>query len=174
MRIGRKAAGVLIVSLWLGMVGWQARREYFQPELRRLAEAAALSLAPSTEFYTLRMGERAVGLATSRLDTVPEGFVLEGVMSLELPALGQTGTAVARTRVDLSPSLVMRAFSFTMDSEVGAFQASGVLEGDTILRVQVEAGGQEPQELSYRLERPPVFSAILPIRVAVGEELEVG
>jgi len=174
VKIGRRTAGVLIVVLWLGMVGWQARREYFQPELRRLAEAAALSLAPSTEFYTLRMGERAVGLATSRLDTVPEGFVLEDVMSLELPALGQTGTAVARTRVDLSPSLVMRSFSFTLNSDVGTFEASGALQGDTVLRVEIDAGGGERQELSYRLERPPVFSAILPIRVAVGEELEVG
>ncbi|NIP56632.1 MAG: hypothetical protein GWM92_00870, partial [Gemmatimonadetes bacterium] len=164
----------LIVVLWLGMAGWQVRREYFQPELRRLAEAAALSLAPSTEFYTLRMGERAVGLATSRLDTVPGGFVLEDVMSLELPALGQTGTAVARTRVDLSPSLVMRSFSFTMNSDVGTFEASGAIEGDTILRIEIDAGGRERQQLGYRLERPPVFSAILPIRVAVGEELEVG
>ena len=79
-----------VIFLWLFMVALQVRREYFQPELARLAEAA-LSLAPGVNFYTLRMGDRTVGLATSRLDTVPEGFLLEDVLSLELPALGETG-----------------------------------------------------------------------------------
>ena len=79
------------------MSAWHVKREYFQPELARLTEAA-LSLAPGVNFYTLRLGERTVGLASSRLDTVPDGFLLEDLMSLELPALGQTGTAVVRTR----------------------------------------------------------------------------
>ena len=74
----RVHVSALILVTWFVMIGWQFRREYFQPELTRLAEAA-LSLAPGISFYTLRMGERTVGQATSRLDTVPEGFVLEDV-----------------------------------------------------------------------------------------------
>ena len=35
----------------------------------------------------------------------------------DLPALGQTGVAVVRTRVHLSPALVMDSFSFALDSE---------------------------------------------------------
>ena len=99
----------LVLVIWFALIGWQVRREYFQPELTRLAEAA-LSLAPGVSFYTLSMGERTVGLATSRLDTIPEGFALEDVMILDLPALGQTGSAVARTTVFLSHSLVMESF----------------------------------------------------------------
>ena len=48
----RQILGSVIVLVWLAMVGWQVRREYFQPELARLAEAA-LSLAPGIHFYTL-------------------------------------------------------------------------------------------------------------------------
>jgi len=172
-RPGRRAIGLLILVLWLGMVGWQVRREYFKPQLRSLAEAA-MSLAPGTNFYTLRMGERAVGLATSRLDTLPEGFVLEDFMSLELPALGQEGRAVVRTEVELSPALVMKTFSFSLDSEVGAFEASGAVQGDTLLQVRVDAGGEGTEELSYRIDEPPIFASILPLRVAAGRELEVG
>jgi len=161
-----------ILAAWFGMLGWQARREYFQPELTRLAEAA-LTLAPGVAFYTVRMGERTVGLATSRLDTVPEGFELEDLLSLELPALGETGTAVVRTRVSLSPSLVMRAFSFTLDSEAGRYSALGELRGDTLLQVDLDAGGSR-QQVTQRLSQPPVFSSVLPIRMAVGEGLEVG
>jgi hypothetical protein len=162
----------LVLVTWFVMIGWQVRREYFQPELTRLAEAA-LALAPGVSFYTIRMGERTVGQATSRLDTVPEGFVLEDVMILDLPALGQTGTAVARTSVSLSPSLVMETFSFSLDSEIGRFRSQGVLGADSTLHVTIDAGGDE-QELSYRLAEPPIFSAAMPIRIAMAGELEIG
>ena len=164
------AGGILLV--WLGILGWHVKREYFQPELARLAEAA-LSLAPGVSFYTLRMGDRVVGLANSRLDTVPDGFLLEDLLSLELPALGQTGTAVVRTRVDLSPSLVMRGFSFGLDSDIGRYSATGTVAGDTLMRVELDAGGTS-QSVTQRLAQPPVFAAVLPIRLAVGEGLEVG
>ncbi len=168
----RRIVGGAIVLVWLFMVGWQVRREYFQPELARLAEAA-LSLAPGVNFYTLTMGGRTVGQATSRLDTLPDGFELEDYMTLELPALGQTGVAVARTRVKLSSALVMEAFSFSLDSEVGRFQADGTLGEDTTLSVTIRSAGSE-QKLSFRLAQPPVFSSVVPIRVAVGQALEVG
>ncbi|HSM61740.1 MAG TPA: transglutaminase domain-containing protein [Longimicrobiales bacterium] len=168
----RRLVGAAILATWLGMAGWQARREYFQPELARLAEAA-LSLAPGVSFYTLSMGGGTVGQATSRLDTVPGGFELEDFMSLELPALGETGTAVARTLVRLSPALVMESFSFTLDSEAGRFEASGTLGQDTTLSVTIRSAGSE-QNLDFRLSQPPVFSSVVPIRVAIGQGLEVG
>ncbi|HET9948475.1 MAG TPA: transglutaminase-like domain-containing protein [Longimicrobiales bacterium] len=170
--LGKRTAATAIVLSWLGMVAWQVRSEYFQPELTRLAEAT-LSLAPGTHFYTLTMGGRTVGQASSRLDTVPDGFVLEDFMNLELPALGQTGAAVARTSVRVSRALVMEEFAFTLDSEVGRFRASGTLGPDTTLHVSIESAGSE-QNLSFRLAEPPVISSIVPIRVAMGGALEVG
>jgi hypothetical protein len=168
----KRLLGTAIILVWIGMVGWKARDEYFQPELARLAEAA-LTLAPGINFYTLTMGERTIGQATSRLDTLPDGFVLEDFMSLELPALGQTGTAVARTSVELSPALVMKRFSFTLDSEVGRYEASGELRPDTTLEVRISSAGSE-QNLSFRLPQPPIVSNVVPIRVAMGQGLDVG
>ena len=168
----RRVVGTTIGLVWIAMVGWQVRDVYFQPELTRLT-AAALSLAPGINFYTLTMGGVTVGQATSRLDTLPDGFELEDLMSLELPALGQTGIAVARTRVKLSPALVMESFNFTLDSEVGRFQASGTLGPDTTLEVTILSAGSE-QKLSFRLPQPPVMSNVVPIRVAMGGMLEVG
>lgn len=171
MRRRTLLAAVTLVA-WAWMLGAQVRREYFQPEFARLAEAT-LSLNPGISFYTLRMGDRTVGQATSSLDTIPEGFRLEDRMVLELPAMGQTGNAVARTSVTLDPALAMRDFSFGLDSEVGRFQADGTVEGDTLLRVRINSAGSE-QELSFRLSSAPVFSAIVPIRVAMTGNLEVG
>ena len=162
----------LVFVIWFAMIGWQVRREYFQPELTRLAEAA-LSLAPGVNFYTLRLGDRTIGQATSRLDTVPSGFELEDVMVLDLPALGQTGSAVVRSRVSLSHALVMESFSFSLDSEVGRYRADGVLGADSTLHITIDAGGSK-QEVSYKLAEPPIFSAALPIRIAMAGELKVG
>jgi len=170
--MGRRVIRTAIVLAWVGMVGWKAREEYFQPELTRMAEAAR-ALAPGVSFYTLAMGDRTVGQATSRLDTVPEGFELDDLMSLELPALGQTGRAVARTRVSLSPALVMRSFSFSLDSEVGRFEAVGELLPDTTLDVRIRSAGSE-QSLTFKLAAPPVMSSVVPIRVAMGDRLRVG
>jgi hypothetical protein len=168
----KRILGTTIVVVWIAMVGWKARDVYFQPELMRLAEAA-LTLAPGINFYTLTMNDRTVGQATSRLDTLPDGFELEDLMNLELPALGQPGIAIARTRVKLSPSLVMENFSFTLDSEVGRFEASGELLPDTTLEVRIVSAGSE-QNLSFRLPQPPIMSNVVPIRVAMGEGLDVG
>jgi len=170
--MSRRILGIAIVLVWLVVVGWQARREYFQPELAQLTEAA-LALNPGVNFYTLKMDGRTVGQATSALDTVPDGFELSDFMALELPALGQTGTAVARTNVRLSPALAMRSFDFSMDSDVGRFQAEGKVEGDSLLQVTITSQGST-QEVEYRLASPPVFSAIVPIRVAMAGRLDVG
>jgi hypothetical protein len=172
VRSRRRALGALVVVAWLVLLGAHARREYFQPELARLA-LASMTLSPGTSFYTLRMGERAVGQASSRLDTVPGGFALEDQMVLELPALGQTGTAVARTTVELDRSLLMRRFAFSLDSEAGRFEARGEVVGDSALSVTIVSQGSS-QTVTHRLASPPVFSAIVPIRVAVGGELRVG
>lgn len=168
----KRILGTTIIVVWIAMVGWKARDEYFQPELMRLAEAA-LTLAPGINFYTLTMNDRAIGQATSRLDTLSDGFELEDLMRLELPALGQTGLAIATTRVKLSPSLVMENFTFTLDSEVGRFQASGELLPDTTLQVRIISAGSE-QNISFRMPQPPIMSNVVPIRVAMGEGLEVG
>ena len=170
--MNRKLLALLIVGVWFFTIGVQVRREVFKPELARLEEAAAF-LAPGVNFYTLESGGQSVGLATSRLDTVPEGFVLEDFMTLELPALGQTGRAVVRTEVSVSRSLVMQSFVFALDSDVGEYEARGTMDGDSLLTVELDSGGGV-ETLVQRLEQPPVFAAMVPIRVAIGEGLEVG
>jgi hypothetical protein len=94
-------------------------------------------------------------------------------MVLDLPALGQTGSAVVRSRVSLSHALVMESFFFSLDSEVGRYRADGVLGADSTLHVTIDAGGSK-QEVSYKLAEPPIFSAALPIRIAMAGELKVG
>lgn len=168
----RAVLGLLVLVLWAGMVAWHVRREYFQPELTRLVEATA-TLDPGTSFYTLLMEGQAIGIASSRLDTIPEGFFLEDMMNLELQRMGQGGRAVAQTEVVLSRALAMRSFDFSLEGETGAFRAEGTVEGDSLLRVLVDAGAGS-EELTFRIGEAPLFSAALPIRIAKGGLLQVG
>jgi len=168
----RARLGAAILAVWLVVLGWHARREYVQPELTRLARAT-MTLAPGTHFYSVTMGDQAVGLASSRLDTVPGGFLLEDQLNLELRAMGQPGGAVARTSVLLSPTLGMREFSFSLATEAGDFSAGGVLEGDSLVRVRIEGGGGV-EEARLPVSGAPLSAAVLPIRLARGEELAPG
>ncbi len=168
----RSILGVLVLVAWGGMLAWHARQVYFQPELARLAQAT-LSMEPGTHFYAVRMGGEVVGIASSRLDTVPQGFLLEDRLTLELEAMAQEGAATTVTSVHLTPTLQMTRFDFDLNSDAGRFQASGSVEGDTLLRVRVDAGG-EPEEVTFRMNGIPLSAGTLPIRLAMGGELRVG
>ena len=84
----RRILSGAILLVWLAMVGWQVRREYFQPELASLAEAA-LSLTVGIHFYTLTLGARTVGQASSR----EVSFLL--INSVSFLNLGLAGFVVA-------------------------------------------------------------------------------
>ena len=75
-------------------------------------------------------------------------------MSLELPALGQTGTAVVRTSVQLTQALEMKSFDFTLESDAGRFQARGQMCQDSTLEVTIDSGSG-PETLTYKLPVPP-------------------
>lgn len=168
----RALLGLVIVAVWVGLLGWHVRREYMQPELTRLAEAT-MTLAPGTHFFSLHMGGQTIGMSSSLLDTVPDGFILEEVMDLELQAMGQSGRIAARTRVHLTPTLRMTQFSFALDSPDGAFSADGEVAGDSLLQVRVDPGSGV-EDLTFRVEEAPLFSAALPILIAKAGELRVG
>ncbi|HSH46217.1 MAG TPA: ammonia-forming cytochrome c nitrite reductase subunit c552, partial [Longimicrobiales bacterium] len=86
-----KIFGVAILALWAAVLAVHVQREYFKSETVLLAEGAE-TLAPGTYFYAVEMGGQSIGMATSRLDTLPEGFRFEETMRLEIPAAGATQT----------------------------------------------------------------------------------
>src|SRR5690606_32081388 len=122
------------------VLGEHVRREYLKPAGVRLAEGA-LALAPGSHFFTIQINSRAIGLASSRLDTVPTGFSVEDLVMLDVPALGSTQRATIRTRLDLGHSLELRAFNFELESDVGPFSVAGEVVADTLLNLELRAGG---------------------------------
>ncbi|MGH7464846.1 MAG: transglutaminase-like domain-containing protein [Longimicrobiales bacterium] len=168
----RRTIGVSVLAIWVCMVGWHVRREYHVPEAARLA-AGARMLAPGTHWYVIRMGDVPIGIAQSRLDTLPEGYVFNDEMTMDVPALGQVHRATARTEIDLGPSLELQGFRFVLDSEIGEFEVVGRAEGDSALAVTMDAGGG-PQRSRMQVSEGLLLDAALSLRMAASGALREG
>lgn len=171
-RSRRRWLGTLIICSWVVVVALHARREYFKPVALRL-EAAARLLEPGSSYYLARMGGHAVGLATSRLDTIPGGFLLSDQLMLEIPAQGTSQRAVLETRAELTSALALREFSFRLDSEVGRYEVQGRARGDTLLEFEIGAGSTVERS-EVRVPADVVLPAALPLRLAAAGLLRTG
>jgi hypothetical protein len=170
--MSRRVIGVSVLAIWLGMVGWHIRREYYVPAAERLA-AGARMLAPGSHWFIIRMGDVPIGMAQSRLDTLPEGYVFNDEMTMDVPALGEMHRALARTRIDLGPSLELLGFAFGLDSQIGSFEVSGRAEGDSALSVIMDAGSG-PQESRMAVSEGLLLDAALSLRMAASGALREG
>jgi len=172
MPMRRRVLAYGILALWVLVLAGHVRREYFQPDVLRLESGARL-LSPGSHFYVIRMGGRAIGFASARLDTVPEGFLFDDVLTLDVPAMDTLHRAVVRTRIALSSALDLRSFSFSLESSIGRFEASGQVGADRMMDVEIggDAGGQPT---TLRLEEGQVLAATLPLRLAASGQLRVG
>jgi hypothetical protein len=168
----RRAVALAVLATWLVVLAWHVRREYFRPLAERLAEASA-NVVPTAAFYSITLGDAPIGYAATRIDTLPDGFVVEDDMRLRVKALGSDIPAAARTRVRLGSSLALRDFSFTLRSDIGRFNVDGEMSGDTLLQLRILAGGDE-QSLQLATEGPVVLPSVMPLRFALGAEPEVG
>ncbi|HSJ06767.1 MAG TPA: transglutaminase-like domain-containing protein [Longimicrobiales bacterium] len=167
-----RTAGVAIMAIWLTVVGWHVRREYFQPESMRLA-AGARMLAPDAHAFVIRMDGAAIGMAQSALDTVAGGFAFRDETTLDVPALGSLRRAVARTRILLGESLDLRSFQFSLDSEIGRYGVDGSMEGDSVLVLVLDAGGA-PDRSRVRAAGGILLDAALSLRMAASGALRRG
>lgn len=161
-----------VLGVWAAALAWHVRREYFAPLSERLA-AASVRLIPTTSFYTIKLGDEPIGYASSRIDTLSDGFLLEDDMRLRVRALGSDVPAMVRTRAMLGRDLDLRDFQFGLSSDLGEFEVSGVMEGDSLLRLSVSAGG-ESQEQVLETRGPIILPQVMPMRLVLGSEPEPG
>src|SRR5262245_61035172 len=138
----------------------------------RLAEGAR-SLAPGTFFYVVRMNGQAIGTAQTRLDTVPQGFLFDDRVVLDVPALNELHRAVTVTRIELGPALQLRNFHFELGSEIGAFELRGTVRADSMLDLELYAGGKA-QKTTLKMDPRLLLDAAVPIRLAAGGQMQVG
>jgi transglutaminase-like putative cysteine protease len=170
--VNRRVLGISILGVWLAVVGWHVKREYFVPEATRMAMGAR-SLAPGAYWYIIRMDGVAIGVAQSALDTLPDGFTFRDEITLDIPAMGRLHRSLARTRIEFGPALELRTFRFALDSDIGRFEVSGEASGDTAVSVLMNAGGGAQPSL-IRTPDGLLLDAALPLRMAASGAFRVG
>ncbi len=168
----RRLMGTAILVLWAGVLGWHVKREYFKPASVLLAEGAR-SLAPGSHYYVVRMNDAAIGFARTHFDTVATGFVFEDHIILDVPALDTVHRAIAATRLHLGLALEMQHFTFDLNSEIGRFHVTGRVQPDSTLELEMAAGGDR-QKTSVPTGGTLLLDAAVPLRIAAGNQLEVG
>jgi hypothetical protein len=179
----RKIVALAVVAVWIGALGWQAKRLYLRPEAARIAEAAR-TLPPGVAYYALYRGERPVGWAQSEIDTLPSGggFVVDERLQVDVagaaagtPMAGQVGegTATVRSEATLGPALALRDFRVSASGVMGGFAARGAMEGDSVLEIRVEREGEE-QVRRIPMEERIVLETTLPLRIAAEGDVEPG
>lgn len=120
------------------------------------------------------MGGGAIGYAVSTVDTLPSEIRVQDELTVDIEALGSVQRTQMVTDVHLSRGLVLRSFDATVTSPAGAFRASGTVQGDTALDIEIRTGASQPEHTRVRLDRPIVLPTLLPLEMAVGQRLRVG
>jgi transglutaminase-like putative cysteine protease len=168
----RHLIGGAILVVWVVVLAWHVRREYFRSVEVRLAEASA-NLMPTAAFYSIKLGGATIGYASSRIDTLTDGFVLEDAMRLRITALGSQAPASARTEIKLNKMLQLEDFRFNLRSDFGDFGVVGAMNGDTLLELEIDAGGDR-QSLSVPTDGPVVLPQVMPIHFVLSEDPRPG
>ncbi len=168
----RSIASWALIAVWMALIGVHVKREYFLTEAARL-EAGARTLAPGSHYFVVRMNGRAIGTATTRLDTVPDGFTFSDDLLLDVPAMDTVHRAVTMSRMRLDRSLGMKEFAFRLDSKIGSFGVEGTVASDSMMDVAVQAGG-DTQRSRVSMAGDVVLDGGITIRLAAAGRLEPG
>lgn len=165
--------GGTIIAAWLVGLGLLIRREYFQPRLERLAEAGH-RVAPGVVYYGVMQGERLIGFASSTVDTSESSVTVNDYVVADLPIGGKPRRASARSDVTLSRALRMRKFDLSIHADGPAINATGTVEGDSVLVLSIASGKDKPETQRIALSGPILLPTLIPLAIALGEGPKVG
>ncbi|MFN2563935.1 MAG: transglutaminase family protein [Gemmatimonadaceae bacterium] len=166
------AAGAILVA-WIAGLGLLVRREYFRPQVERLAEAG-MRVTPGPTYYAVLQGGRHIGFASTSVDTGANSITVNDYLIADLPVGGRTHRATARTAVNLSRGFRVRDFAFELTAGAGPISATGRVDGDSVVRLIVRAGSARPDTQRIPVTGPVLLPTLIPLVVGLGGTPEVG
>jgi transglutaminase-like putative cysteine protease len=170
--VRRRGIAAALVLIWIVALALLAKRELMRPAGERLAEAV-LTLPPGAAYFAVELNGTQIGYASTTIDTLIDRLRVVELVVLEMPVLGTLQRTEARTEIELSRSLVLRGFTAALRAEGVRFEATGRVEGDSVLDL-VLAGDASRQSRRVPLAEPIELPQVIPLRVAFGGRLEVG
>lgn len=131
--MNRAVAGTTVVLVWLGVLGWNVRRELFRPATEILALGAA-TLPPGSAYYTLDAGTRPAGMVIVIIDTLPgrTGFHIAEQFTISLPGLGPAGRSDVRQETWLDAGVGFDSLRRTVAQGGDTLRIRAFLRGDSL------------------------------------------
>jgi len=170
-RRGRIAAGV--IGLWAGGLALLAKKELFRPHMDKLGEAG-LSVTPGATYYAVLQQGQQIGFASSTVDTTDGGISVRDYLVADLPIAGELHRATARTEVELTRALRVSSFKMQVDAGLTPIDATGQVQGDSVLVVAVRSSATQLDTHRVRLDGPILLPTLVPLAVALGERPKKG
>lgn len=164
--MSRRTIAVLILSIWLGSLGWLAERQYLG--VGSAEESPRWPVPPGAAFHAVRLGDRQVGLGSLSVDTVPEGLRVIEFLTLELPPQepGTRRRLSRRTEALYSRGLQLVSWASDELSEQGRQALRGRVTDDSLMTVIGSEDGTVVESLTVRLRRPVVLPSAVPLVAA--------
>jgi transglutaminase-like putative cysteine protease len=166
------AAGTILIG-WIAGLGLLIRREYFRPQVERLAEAA-MRVTPGPSYYAVLQGGRHIGFASTTVDTATNAITVNDYLVADLPVGGRTHRATVRTAVNLTRGFRVRDFTFDLTAGAGPVKATGRVEGDSVVTLVLRGSSARPDTQHIRIEGPVLLPTLIPLAVGLGGTPEVG
>jgi len=166
--------GGAIILAWLAGLALLVRREYFRPQIERLAEAAT-RVSPGVVYYGVVQGDRQVGFASSTIDTTATSITVTDYLVADLPVGGKPRRATARTTVALSRAFHLAKFDLAIDAEGSPVRAGGRVDGDSVLILGVGTrDGESVDSQRVALTGPILLPTLVPLAVALTDRPKLG
>lgn len=171
-RRGVLAAAILVA--WFGGVGMLVRREFFRPQMDRLAEAA-LRVTPNVVFFAVLQGDQQVGFASSTIDTATTEIEQRDYLVADIHADGAVRRAEVRTNVILTRTLRLKSFQMEYEADAVPMLVTGQVDGDSLLILAVARGaGARPDTQQVPLSGGMLLPSLVPLAVALYDRPRVG
>ncbi len=172
--MSRRNIARLILLCWIAALGWLAYRQLFIGESARMT-AGASRLPPDARYYRVDVGGLQVGTVNMTWDTLPTGFRIQEMLSLDLLAGDGLSRHLALSEATTSRALTLqkltRIYSSVGGGEELAFEVAEDTVGGFTLRIRDRPN---ISLFSARFDDRPSWLTLLPMRVAFGGGLSAG
>ncbi len=172
--MSRRNIARLIMLCWIAALGWLAYRQLFIGESARMTAGAA-RLPPDARYYRVDVGSLQVGMVNMTWDTLPTGFRIQEMLSLDLPAGDVMTRHLALSEATTSRALTLQRITRTYSVPGGGEEQRAEVVNDSLVRFGItlrDHGGGASAPL--RPDARPSWIMLVPMRFAFSNALSVG
>lgn len=172
--MSRRNIARLILICWIAALGWLAYRQLFIGESARMT-AGASRLPPDARYYRVDVGSLQVGMVNMTWDTLPTGFRIQEMLSLDLPAGDGMTRHLVLSEATTSRALTLQRVTRTYSVLGGGEEQRAEVVSDSLIRFSLRLReGEGSALIPVRPSSRPSWLMLMPMRMAFSNGLTAG